>query len=243
MACHGGPNIVEDNLILCLDAANTKSYPSTGATWTDISGTGNNGTLIGSPTYSSNNGGYFDLDGTEYIKLPIADDANFGSYWSFDMWVYLDRDSVDTQTYANYYSPQGLFTMSSEADWNGGTSTNSGFAFGWNKVHYKQDGGSTQTYLSWTGPSVRTWHHFGMTLNNGTGTSYINGVSVASATNFQDSFDGSSGQKAICITDTYNSTVRGRFEGYISNFKFYTKTLSAVEVKQNYNAQKGRYGL
>ena len=242
MACHGGPNIIEDNLLLYLDAANTKSYTGTGATWTDMSGA-NNGTLIGSPTYSSNNGGYFDLDGTEYIKLPIADDANFGSHWSFDMWVYLDRDSVDTQTYANYYSPQGLFTMSSEADWNGGTSTNSGFAFGWNQVWYKQNGGVTQTKMDWTGPSVRTWHHFGMTLNNGTGTFFINGVSVTSAADFQDSFDGSSGQKAICITDTSVGSKRGRFEGYISNFKFYTKTLSAAEVKQNYNALKGRFGL
>ena len=26
MAVHGGPNIVEDDLVLCLDAANAKSY-------------------------------------------------------------------------------------------------------------------------------------------------------------------------------------------------------------------------
>ena len=229
--------------ISCLDAANTKSYTGTGATWTDISGNGNNGTLINSPNYVSYNGGYLAFDGTEYIKLPIADDANFGSYWSFDMWAYLDRDSVNTSTYSTILSPQALFTMSSEDDWNNGTTTNSGFAFGWNKVHYKQDGGSTQTYLGWTGPSVRTWHHFGMTLNNGTGTLYINGVSVTSATDFQDSFDGSSGQKAICVADTYSGELRGRLEGYIPNFKFYTKTLSAAEVKQNFDAQKTRFGL
>ena len=40
------PRIVTDGLILALDAANTKSYPSSGgSTWYDLSGKGNNGTL------------------------------------------------------------------------------------------------------------------------------------------------------------------------------------------------------
>ena len=37
MAVHGGPNIVEDDLVLCIDAANAKSYTGTGTAWTDIS--------------------------------------------------------------------------------------------------------------------------------------------------------------------------------------------------------------
>ena len=39
------PSIVTDGLVLCVDAANTKSYPGSGTTWTDISGKGHNGTL------------------------------------------------------------------------------------------------------------------------------------------------------------------------------------------------------
>ena len=39
------PKIVTDNLVLSLDAANTKSYTSSSATtWTDMSGSGNNAT-------------------------------------------------------------------------------------------------------------------------------------------------------------------------------------------------------
>jgi len=39
------PRIVTNGLVVALDAGNTKSYPGTGTTWTDISGRNNNGTL------------------------------------------------------------------------------------------------------------------------------------------------------------------------------------------------------
>ena len=45
MATNYNPKIVTDGLVLCLDAANTKSYSGSGTTWTDISGKSNNGTL------------------------------------------------------------------------------------------------------------------------------------------------------------------------------------------------------
>ena len=45
MATNYSPKIVTDELVLCLDAANPKSYPGTGTTWFDLSGNNNNGTL------------------------------------------------------------------------------------------------------------------------------------------------------------------------------------------------------
>ena len=61
------PSVVTSGLVLALDAGNTKSYPGSGATWTDLSGNGNTGTLQNSPTYSSANSGYFTLNGsTQY---------------------------------------------------------------------------------------------------------------------------------------------------------------------------------
>lgn len=46
MARSSGGKIVTDGLVLALDAGNDKSYPGTGTTWTDLSGNGNNGTLV-----------------------------------------------------------------------------------------------------------------------------------------------------------------------------------------------------
>ena len=38
MATEYNPKIVTDNLLLYVDAANTKSYPGSGTTWTDLIG-------------------------------------------------------------------------------------------------------------------------------------------------------------------------------------------------------------
>jgi len=65
MSYNSGGRLVSDGLVLCLDVANRKSFVSGSSTWTDISRTGNNGTLIGGPTYSSANGGTIVFDGTD----------------------------------------------------------------------------------------------------------------------------------------------------------------------------------
>jgi len=41
MATRYSPAIVTSGLVLCLDAANRKSYPGSGTTWSDLSGNGN----------------------------------------------------------------------------------------------------------------------------------------------------------------------------------------------------------
>ena len=65
MSGNVAPKISTNGLILYLDAGNTKSYPGTGTTWVDISQSGNNGTLINSPTFNSSNGGGIVFDGVD----------------------------------------------------------------------------------------------------------------------------------------------------------------------------------
>ena len=45
MGVFAGPNIVEDGLMLYLDAADPKSYPGSGTSWFDLSGNGRHATL------------------------------------------------------------------------------------------------------------------------------------------------------------------------------------------------------
>lgn len=64
-------NVVTDGLRLYLDAGNASSYPGSGTTWTDISGFGNNFTLVNGPTYSTESGGAIVFDGTnDYATGP-----------------------------------------------------------------------------------------------------------------------------------------------------------------------------
>ena len=51
MAVSAGPDIVENGLVLCLDAGNRRSYPGTGTGWFDISGVNTNGTLTKSSMF------------------------------------------------------------------------------------------------------------------------------------------------------------------------------------------------
>jgi len=62
MASKSGPDIIEDGLVLCLDAASKRSYLGTGTVWTDLKGA-NNGTLTNGPTFDADNGGSIVFDG------------------------------------------------------------------------------------------------------------------------------------------------------------------------------------
>lgn len=63
--------VVEYGLKTYLDAGNASSYGGSGTTWYDLSGNGNNGTLVNSPSFTSGDSGYFQLNGTnQYIRLP-----------------------------------------------------------------------------------------------------------------------------------------------------------------------------
>jgi hypothetical protein len=57
MSVSGGPSIVTSGLVLELDAANPKSYPGSGTTWTDLSEKQNNISIgrLGTVTYDTTN--------------------------------------------------------------------------------------------------------------------------------------------------------------------------------------------
>ena len=68
--------IVQDGLVLNLDAAVDQSYPGNGTTWHDLAGS-NSGTLTNGPTFDKDNGGSIVFDGTnDYVNTPVNIDAN-----------------------------------------------------------------------------------------------------------------------------------------------------------------------
>lgn len=71
MATNYSPKIVTDGLVLCLDAANTKSYPGSGTTWSDLSGNGNNGTLVNGVNYSATDRGLLFDGSNNYVTMEI----------------------------------------------------------------------------------------------------------------------------------------------------------------------------
>ena len=70
-------NIVRNGLLLNVDGANSSSYPGSGTSWFDISGSNNHLTLANGPAFTGTNGGIFTFDG-------VNDNANRAFTWPTD---------------------------------------------------------------------------------------------------------------------------------------------------------------
>jgi len=224
-----GENIVTSELSLYLDAAYRPSYPTTGTTWYDVSGYGNNGTLINGPTYSSSNGGVIDFDGTDdFVSCNNILNFTYTNPFTTEAWINWDggvqpnnAGHIIGKTYGNYRT----FLL---------TNTNPGtisFRLGLN----------IQTTTTTAIISPNTWYHVVSTWDPSTFISkvYINGVESATSTNTNNkwTFQGNNFQIGNSPGESYY------FNGKIPIGRIYSKTLSSAEVLQNYNAQKYRFGL
>lgn len=85
MGVSGGPYIVRDSsLVLELDAADRNSYVSGSTMWSDLSGNGNNRTLINGPTFSNESGGCIVFDGVnDYTTITIPTLEGTINFWWF----------------------------------------------------------------------------------------------------------------------------------------------------------------
>jgi uncharacterized delta-60 repeat protein len=88
-------NIVTSGLVLNLDASFVASYPVSGTSWYDISGSGNTGTLQNGPTFNSD--GYLTNDGVDDNILVTANSSiKFNQNSNFTMEILIKMPSVNT---------------------------------------------------------------------------------------------------------------------------------------------------
>jgi hypothetical protein len=224
MGVFSGPNVVDNNLVLYLDAANTQSYTGSGSTWTDLSGEGNNGTLTNGPTFSSDNGGSIVFDGTDdQINCGSSDNFAFGT-GDFTIEFWCNPDIIGTQVTISISSTG----TNSTANWQ--------IRYGSSKVRWIYSG--TQDIFSSSTVSTGEWTHIVATRSGTTLTLYINAVSEGTGSSSADLSD--NGTLRIGCSRAQGN----HFDGKFSNLKLYKgKALTAEEVAQNFNAHRGRYGL
>ena len=227
MSTRYNPRIVTDRLVLHLDAANPKSYIGSGTDWKDLSGKDNDTTLVNSPTYSSNNAGYFDFDGSnDHVTLPTLDIA--GNELTFSVWNY----GITTKTSSIIYlQDSGNHRMLNvHLPWNNGT------------VYFDKGGNNyDRIQKTATNAEYQGWHHWAFTANASTGSMkiYLDSALWHSGTGHTKTFTNITGSVKKIGTSHLNQWHRG----YISNLQLYKKELSQTEVTENFNADKGRFGL
>ena len=231
------PAIVTDGLVLNLDAGFTPSYPTTGTTWYDMSSAGNNGTLVNGPAYSSSNSGVIVFDGTN-------DYSNMGniSYnrTNFSVFIWCTFPSYHTNwvsTINKWYTGGG---DGSGNEWSLSPNNSSGPS-PWAVIVQYGPGQNSYLLVSDTvNYTTNTWYNAGFTWNSGTLKLYINGVEKASGTTPNTAAQTTT--QPFAIANFYNLlTYFNRVN--VSSAQLYSKTLSQTEITQNYNAQKGRFGL
>ena len=231
MARSSGGKIVTDGLVLALDAANDKSYPGTGTTWTDLSGNGNNGTLVNGVGYNSGNSGSLTFDGSnDYVGVGDIG-IDFGG---IDVWVYLNNTITSSTShmsllgYGDYTQSQISFGAAS------GYATDETMT-----ILQGTSGNYGRTYIKDTINSG--WNNIVIQWNGSNFDFYINGAS-------KTTYNGTQGQ---AIQETMNDFRLGdtsgaggtTFNGKISITKIYNRALTDSEVLQNFNATRGRFGI
>jgi len=78
MGVAGGPDLIQDGLVLDFDASDRNSYVSGSTTWIDLSGNNYSGSLVNGPTFSTGSGGNLIFDGTnDEVTIGSKNGASF----------------------------------------------------------------------------------------------------------------------------------------------------------------------
>ena len=235
MGTNYNPRIVTDGLVLCLDAANARSYPGTGTTWTDLKGN-NNGTLtnMDGANFSGDNAGSLSFDGSnEYVDI-----ATGGSQypdltqatWSF--WVKFD-------SFSNAYIQLAETVPDGNSNYQLSclVKSNAKLAFyAYNSVvnQSNYDGNGLFTL------STNKWYNLTYVFQGGSRQEgYVDGI-----------LDGYSASPVSTLVSLNNnirlswSSFAGRYvDGSYSNVLLYSRALTADEVRQNFNVMRHRFGI
>ena len=244
---------------LWLDATNSASYPGTGATWTDLSPNGSNGTIVGGVTYSAQNrafqfpgglngqGGYVSLNtnmNNFSAGMTIEFEGEFGavrSNWEriFDFALNVDNQSGGAANTANAIwvgQFDNFNEMTIEVFSNG---VSNGFCY------------TTTNGTALGSAGDRTFNKWLITLSGSNSTLcriYKNGVEMRTratnyfARNFNPTGANENGSTyALPLTTSRPSNFLGRsnfaadrdLEGSIRYIRIYDQTLSAQEAVQN----------
>ena len=222
---YGIPDIVTNGLVLNLDAGNPYSYlsGSSGTTWTDTSGVGNNATLTNGPVYSN---GAIIFDGADdYANVPYT--ASKISFPDNNATVCVWFNS--TPSGDNYGC---LVTQRS--------SNNTGFQTYVYQNKFFADGGGVSAGVFSTTTVVKGTTYFGCVVYDKTNSLlklYVNGnyeAQVSYTGNIQDTYPIRLGNGAFSD---------GPYPGSIYSAQVYNRALSQAEITQNFNALRGRYGI
>jgi len=217
-------NLVTTGLVMCLDAANPRSYPGTGTTIYDVIGN-NTHSMAGGASYTTLSGvKCFDCTVSAYYIHPSVGGVSpvlSTAGYTYIAWARMKSSNAEWRTLWRT-TPNDHPLLVQSGGVNLGMYDNTGTAF--------NDSGYNTT------PYYDTWAQWTIVGSTSTGTTfYINdsqvgsSVAISAAGNMHDMIGGAGGSQAF---------------GHIGTALLYNnKMLSLAEITQNFNAMRGRYGI
>jgi hypothetical protein len=226
-------NIVTTGLQLYLDAGQPYSYSGTGTTWTDLSGNGRNGTLINGPTYSSADGGsiVFDGDSTSTGDYVQCSGSLTVTAATFVTWI--KRNGNSTNLF-EFDVPDGILFSRGTSDTGMNLRSNQ-LGYHWNN--------DSQTYDWASGLTVPdlTWCMVAVSVTNSSATAYLcQSSGITKATNTVSHASSLLDDIKIGWDD---ATLSRFFKGNIAIAQLYNIALSESQILQNFEADRGRFGI
>jgi len=234
MGVTGGPDIVRDGIIFALDAGSSRCFESGNSTATDLiqeincsGANGNPGTGMHTPntsnfpTFNPVNQGVFDFAGGKGINI----DGNLGtaSQSSICMWIF--KNSSATQYFTDGRNNGGDWFLSNYSNNN----------INWeNGLRYNYDG----SYDASNAQFLNQWIFMVVTSDSSISRLYLNGVEASPAGN--SSVDEDFGINYRIGT---RYTTSSQWTGYMGPIYFYNRAITGVEVQQNFQAHRTRFGL
>ena len=219
MPINYSPSVVTSGLVLCLDAANVKSYPGSGTTWTDLSGNGYDATLsvesIGTTTDN-----VMTISGNN-ISIPHDTNLNFSNTnFSVCSWA-------KYTTGVNY----GFIKKYGNTVWSTSiTSTG--------QMQYRLSDGVWMTTQNSTNTiDSDTWYYLVWSFDvSGNLNAYANGELIWTR-GISSVGDIGSNNTAILYIGSSG------YAGIFATTQLYDKALSQSEITQNFNAHRSRYNI
>lgn len=256
MSLGHGASIVQDGLVLHLDAANKKSYPGSGTVWGDLSGNNNNGTLVNGVTYSPLDNGSIVFDGVnDRFQTTAQINLSGTNKISVDFWCKVLTYPEISGTTNIVFEVSPNFNGSSTGLYVG-IGEDSSSTFRGQGVQYPISlnirGNTGYNLYGFDKNLVNDlqWHHWCCIFDKSiSGTTpiesrlFIDGIerSVSVVTTLRNNNTNNFGNDFWYIGSRSSGVAPSNFT--LSNFKVYNRILTETEIQQNFNALRGRYSI
>ena len=239
MSLNHSPAIVTDGLVLCLDAANQRSYPKSGTTWSDLSGNGNHGALQNMENnFDAGNKGSLTFDGSnEKVNCGtfLSDAQNALSICVWFKPSYVPSGSQLAFRLVSRFTGTGNIAGKVILDTNDGSGRGHG-------ARFQVTTSNGTVYRASVGSVLETkWLFYVGTFSqaNSKIKIYKNAQELAS-TNTSGTI-GAYNYPWTIGEDNTTVSAQEWFDGNISSVSIYNRALTDDEVRQNYEATVGRY--